>query len=160
METFVKVLRLSLDHPIMSIMLHCVFLIALLQLFNKYIELNYTEKDGVFQRKNTEIPKSITSFMAKIIKIALSLALIYGAYNLAVFAPLLLFNKISGENGGKKEHYRYYPGKEYEADDPGAEDDYPGYHYVDDYYRSDGTHVESHFRSNPDGNPDNNLNSN
>ncbi|WP_462410417.1 hypothetical protein [Neobacillus sp. Marseille-QA0830] len=35
--------------------------------------------------------------------------------------------------------------------------DSPGYHHVDGYYRSDGTHVNGYIRSNPDGNPNNNL---
>lgn len=34
----------------------------------------------------------------------------------------------------------------------------PGVHYVDSYTRSDGTSVEGHFRSNPDGITSNNLN--
>ncbi len=34
----------------------------------------------------------------------------------------------------------------------------PGYHNVDGYYRSDGTYVEPYIRSNPDGNPSNNIN--
>jgi hypothetical protein len=33
-----------------------------------------------------------------------------------------------------------------------------GYHYVRPYYRHDGTPVRGHYRSNPDGNPYNNLN--
>ncbi|WP_051591032.1 hypothetical protein [Bacillus sp. UNC438CL73TsuS30] len=33
----------------------------------------------------------------------------------------------------------------------------PGYHSVEGYYRSDGTHVNGYIRSNPDGNPNNNL---
>ena len=39
-------------------------------------------------------------------------------------------------------------------------DDYhhPGYHYVDDYYRSDGTHVRGHWKTNPDEYRWNNLN--
>lgn len=34
----------------------------------------------------------------------------------------------------------------------------PGVHYVEGYYRKDGTYVRPHIRSNPDGNPYNNLN--
>jgi hypothetical protein len=42
---------------------------------------------------------------------------------------------------------------------PGAESDNgPGYHEVNGYYRSDGTYVEPYIRSNPDGNPYNNIN--
>lgn len=44
---------------------------------------------------------------------------------------------------------------------PGVDNDgggSPGYHNVDGYYRSDGTYVSPHIRSNPDGNPNNNLN--
>lgn len=37
------------------------------------------------------------------------------------------------------------------------EDSDPGTHRVNGYYRKDGTHVDSYIRSNPDGNPDNNL---
>lgn len=33
----------------------------------------------------------------------------------------------------------------------------PGVHWVDDYYRSDGTHVDGHWRTNPDGDPTNNF---
>jgi hypothetical protein len=33
----------------------------------------------------------------------------------------------------------------------------PGTHYVEGYYRSDGTYVSGYKRSNPDGNPYNNL---
>jgi hypothetical protein len=35
--------------------------------------------------------------------------------------------------------------------------DEPGYHDVQGYYRKDGRHVDSYIRSNPDGNPNNNL---
>ncbi|MCA1058125.1 hypothetical protein LCL96_04230 [Rossellomorea aquimaris] len=42
---------------------------------------------------------------------------------------------------------------------PGADsNNNPGTHQVDGYYRSDGTYVEPYIRSNPDGNPYNNLN--
>lgn len=52
------------------------------------------------------------------------------------------------------------------GDDSYEEDDYPednggksgpGIHSVDGYYRKDGTYVEPHIRSNPDGDPSNNL---
>ncbi len=33
----------------------------------------------------------------------------------------------------------------------------PGIHSVDGYYRGDGTYVKPHIRSNPDGDPSNNL---
>lgn len=33
----------------------------------------------------------------------------------------------------------------------------PGYHSVDGYYRSDGSYVNGYIRSNPDGNPYNNI---
>lgn len=42
---------------------------------------------------------------------------------------------------------------------PGADNNSgPGYHNVDGYYRSDGTYVQPYIRSNPDGNPYNNIN--
>lgn len=44
-------------------------------------------------------------------------------------------------------------------DDMDSGDDDVGTHWVDDYYRSDGTHVDGYERSNPDGNPNNNLGS-
>ncbi|NEU31728.1 hypothetical protein GN156_13235 [bacterium LRH843] len=34
---------------------------------------------------------------------------------------------------------------------------HPGYHYVDDYYRTDGTHVRGHWKTNPDEYEWNNL---
>ncbi|AZJ24018.1 hypothetical protein CT694_31330 (plasmid) [Bacillus wiedmannii bv. thuringiensis] len=52
------------------------------------------------------------------------------------------------------------------GDDSNEEDDYPednggksspGIHSLDGYYRKDGTYVEPYIRSNPDGDPSNNL---
>ncbi|MDA2474487.1 hypothetical protein PDN47_25875 [Bacillus cereus] len=45
-------------------------------------------------------------------------------------------------------------------EDPTKGNDNPGVHSVNGYYRSDGTYVEGHMRSNPDGIKSNNLNPN
>lgn len=61
---------------------------------------------------------------------------------------------IGGSSGGNnydnnEEYYDYQ--SEYEYNNP-------GYHYVDDYYRKDGTHVDGHWKTNPDEYESNNLN--
>lgn len=45
-------------------------------------------------------------------------------------------------------------------EEPTKGNDNPGVHSVNGYYRSDGTYVEGHMRSNPDGIKSNNLNPN
>lgn len=46
---------------------------------------------------------------------------------------------------------------DYDNVEPYENDEHPGYHQVDGYYRSDGTYVEPYIRSNPDGVLSNNL---
>jgi hypothetical protein len=56
----------------------------------------------------------------------------------------------------------YYKCRDSYGDPPGFggsgnTDSGPGIHNVDGYYRSDGTYVRPYIRSNPDGDPTNNL---
>ncbi|MFJ8264770.1 hypothetical protein [Peribacillus asahii] len=67
-----------------------------------------------------------------------------------------LFGVVSGGGSGGYED-DYYEEDYYEEDYYDYDED-PGVHWVDDYERSDGTEVDGHWRSNPDGDPYNNLN--
>lgn len=45
----------------------------------------------------------------------------------------------------------------YALEDDGDGSDDPGVHWVNDYYRQDGTHVDGYLRTDPDGDPTNNF---
>lgn len=70
---------------------------------------------------------------------------------IALVVGVLFFSTI-GEGGGVR--HEDYSGH----DTYNYNDNSPGTHFVKPYNRSDGTPVRGHYRSNPDGNPYNNLN--
>jgi len=68
--------------------------------------------------------------------------------------------KYKTDNYYEEKHKRNNP-NDYEDEDFFYEDsNSPGTHWVDGYYRDDGTYVEGYERSNPDGDLSNNLNYN
>ncbi|MFJ5718149.1 hypothetical protein [Neobacillus sp. NPDC093127] len=63
-----------------------------------------------------------------------------------------MWSKISADDG------KDYHNTPYEIGPAVENNENPGYHQVKGYYRKDGTYVRPYIRSNPDGNPNNNLN--
>ncbi|MGF3105757.1 hypothetical protein [Rossellomorea sp. DUT-2] len=102
-----------------------------------------------------KLTKSGNQEVGEVIQKLSSFVFSLGCFGLIIFFMIAMFGGFLSSLNDDQGNYDNTPSEW----GPGADhNSNPGTHQVDGYYKSNGTYVEPYLRSNPDGNPHNNLN--